>query len=77
MIFVPPFGGYNKKIFWLASLAVICTPRLCKRCAAPAFIVTLRESNINIELLLFPEGFITADRRSTARIIVLINRCGQ
>jgi len=26
MIFVPPFGGYNKKIFRLASLAVICTP---------------------------------------------------
>lgn len=35
MIFVPPFGGYNKKIFRLASLAVICTPHLCKRCAAP------------------------------------------
>ena len=37
------------------------------------FIVTLRESNINIELLLFPEGFTTADRRSTARIIVMLN----
>lgn len=37
MIFVPPFGGYNKKIFRLASLAVICTPHLCKRCAAPAY----------------------------------------
>ena len=35
MIFVPPFGGYNKKIFRLASLAVICTPHLCKRYAAP------------------------------------------
>jgi len=38
MIFVPPFWGYNKKIFRLASLAVICTPHLCKRCAAPVIL---------------------------------------
>jgi len=44
MIFVPPIGGYNKKIFRLASLAVICTPHLCKRCAAPASMITMAVS---------------------------------
>ena len=37
-ICTPFWGGYNKKNFRLASLAVICTPHLCKRCAAPVCI---------------------------------------